>query len=418
MKQLAIYVVLLLQFQLGFSQQPLKIDWDSDLDLLAKELPDKHVNFFTLKSKKEFLSQIEKIRKNKDALSDFEITMRLQQLIASFGDAHTTLNFNKYIDKNKILPLILYWFSDGLYILQTTPANKEILGQQILSINGVPLKKVTEKLSTLYTVDNPANLKTSIPNLLPCLQILQYFKFATSDSVNFELMDVNGVKNNYFIKPAEFSRQNRVKFKPDSVALCYYDEKSFFVDYFIEPEQLYYFQYNKCWSKEVELKYGNALSAEKMLSFTKMEEKFFQTLSTQSIRKVVFDLRFNGGGNSEQGTAFIEKYANYLKTHSEIKTYVILGRNTFSSAIINAMDFKNLTNAIFVGEETSGKPNHFGEVKKFQLSSSQLVVNYSTKYFKRTEEASNSIVPEITQETRFTDFIKGLDPAYSWILKQ
>ena len=29
------------------------------------------------------------------------------------------------------------------------------------------------------------------------------------------------------------------------------------------------------------------------------------------------------------------------------------------------MDFKNMTQATFVGEETSGKPNHFGEIMEW-----------------------------------------------------
>lgn len=91
-------------------------------------------------------------------------------------------------------------------------------------------------------------------------------------------------------------------------------------------------------------------------------------MKNKQVDKVVFDIRFNGGGSSPQGESeMIEKYAKYLKKNPSIKTYVITGRNTFSSAVLNAMDLKRLTNAVFVGEETAGKPNHFGEVKAFQL---------------------------------------------------
>jgi hypothetical protein len=97
---------------------------------------------------------------------------------------------------------------------------------------------------------------------------------------------------------------------------------------------------------------------------------------------------------------------------------VVLGRATFSSAILNAMDFKRLTNAIFVGEETSGKPNHFGEVKSFQLPTSKLSVNYSTKYFKMTDENVNTIAPDVKIEMSFSDFMKGVDPVYEWVKQQ
>ena len=62
-----------------------------------------------------------------------------------------------------------------------------------------------------------------------------------------------------------------------------------------------------------------------------------------------------------------------------------------------------MTNAVFVGEETGGKPNHFGEVKSFQLPSSKLPVSYSTKYFKRTDENMNTITPDVKIELSFSD---------------
>ncbi|MDR1348005.1 MAG: hypothetical protein LBJ63_06190, partial [Prevotellaceae bacterium] len=110
--------------------------------------------------------------------------------------------------------------------------------------------------------------------------------------------------------------------------------------------------------------------------------------------------------------------AKFLEANPSIKTYVVLGRATFSSAILNAMDFKRLTNAIFVGEETSGKPNHFGEVKSFQLPTSKLSVNYSTKYFKMTDENVNTIAPDVKIEMSFSDFMKGVDPVYEWVKQQ
>ena len=86
---------------------------------------------------------MDKIKLISTKLSDFEVAIKLQQLIAGFGDSHTSINFGQLIDKNNILPLHLYWFSDGLYILHTTQENYEILGHQILSVNGFTLETIT-----------------------------------------------------------------------------------------------------------------------------------------------------------------------------------------------------------------------------------------------------------------------------------
>lgn len=400
------------------SQTLKKNDWVTDIDFLAKELPRKHYDFFTIKDKQEFLVELDKIKLISTKLSDFEVAIKLQQLIAGFGDSHTSINFGQLIDKNNILPLHLYWFSDGLYILHTTQENYEILGHQILSVNGFTLETITDSLSTLITKDNQAIIKNSIPKLLPVVQVLEYFGFINGQEIVLELMDINGIKKSHIIRPAEMTRQNRKMYKPDSLALCFRDERAFFIDYYQASDNIYYLQYNRCWSKELELQYGNAQNAEKMPSFKEFEEKVFQTITKHSIDKVVFDIRFNGGGNSSQVTEFVVKFAKILEKKPETKIYVILGRHTFSSAILNAMDFKRITNATFIGEETSGKPNHFGEMKSFQLPNSGIKVNYSTKYFKRTDGKVSTLSPEIKLESSFSDFDHGIDPAYEWIKKQ
>ena len=45
-------------------------DWNVDLDYLAKELPEKHYNFFTVRSKEDFLSGINAIKNESKELNE------------------------------------------------------------------------------------------------------------------------------------------------------------------------------------------------------------------------------------------------------------------------------------------------------------------------------------------------------------
>ena len=51
------------------------------------------------------------------------------------------------------------------------------------------------------------------------------------------------------------------------------------------------------------------------------------------------------------------------------------------------MDFKHLTDAVVVGEQTAGKPNHFGEVRNFQLPGSKLTCLLYTSFPRKAEVA-------------------------------
>ena len=392
--------------QAAFAQSG-KIDWKADLEFLTKELPEKHCNFFTARSKGEFVSGIEAIKAESERLTDFQVALKTQQLIARFGDSHTMLQFFQLIDQTQILPLGTLWVSDGLYITKTTPENKEILGLRIVAINDTPIATVIDSLSTLFTIDNQAIVKSIVPETVMSLQALEHFGFADSRQVKLMLSD----GKTQVVKPIHPDNAF-VNFRPDSLAFATANRKVLFTSRYFPEDRIYYMLYNKCHSRELAAERGDAEAAQKLPSFEAFTRKAFETLNDKPVDKLIFDMRYNGGGNSSQGTEFVERLAQALKQHPQVAVYVVLGRDTFSSAILNAMDFKQLTNAVFVGEETAGKPNHFGEVRSFQLPSSKVLVNYSTKYFKRSEKEIETIEPDMSIEMSFADFKKRSRPRF------
>ena len=154
-----------------------------------------------------------------------------------------------------------------------------------------------------------------------------------------------------------------------------------------------------------------------MPSFEAFCSQILADMKKVEVRKFVLDLRFNPGGSSPQGTELAKRVSEIGNINQKGKIFVIIGKRTYSSAIINAIDFKNHTEAILVGEPTSGKPNHYGEVQKFKLPNSGLSVNYSTKYFKYLEEDPDSLMPDIAIETTFNNFASGKDPMLDAVRK-
>ncbi|MFA6335139.1 MAG: S41 family peptidase [Bacteroidales bacterium] len=416
MKKIILLVLLFIPI-IGSSQNNRVIDWDSDLNFLRAELPKNHYNLYSVKSEKDYFEGIEQISREVNKLSDFSIAVKLQQLIATFGDSHTMVGWSQFADNNKILPLYLLWFQDGLYIINSTEENKSILGSKILKINGTPLSIITDSLRTLVTADNNAVIKKELPKLILYVQLLEHFGFIKTDSIDLLLENQKGELLNYSIKPSVMTKQNRRSFMPDSIALCYKNGRSLFVDTILRKDDTYYIQYNMCASREFPPQRFRG-NPELLPSFNDFKKNIIETINNNDFDKVVFDIRFNSGGNSAPGTELIRELSTIKKINKKGKLYVIIGRETFSSAIINAMDFKNMTQAIFVGEETSGKPNHFGEIKLLQLPSSGLKIQYSTKYFKNSTLDINTITPDHIVDVSFKDFKRGHDPVYDWIIEQ
>ena len=121
---------------------------------------------------------------------------------------------------------------------------------------------------------------------------------------------------------------------------------------------------------------------------------------------------------------FIDWLSDFQRIRNEntkqvFKIFVIVGRDTFSSALLNVYQLKFKTKAIFIGEATGGKPDCYGEVNYFKLRESGLSVRYSTRYYYLIEEyLQDSFYPEISCSVSIRDYLENRDPCMEWIKKE
>ncbi len=383
-------------------------DWEKDINFLKSELPTKHKNLFFLKPEQYYNNSLENIKSHSNSLKDEEIILKLQQLIASMGDSHTRINWFGILNKELILPLNFYWFSDGIYIIKASEDYEELIGAKLLAINSYKTEVIIDSLSTLLTIDNDAIIKSQTPQFISFTQLLNFFGFANNNKYVLSLQ-----KDGKIIDTEVTPSVIDIKFKgieKDKLPYCWQNTKSAFRLNYFEKDKILYVQYNICTSVSI----NNDNGTSDTIHFGEFKKQIFRLLEEKDVDKLIFDMRFNGGGNS----FFATKFVNELK-HNPInkkgKLFVVIGRKTFSSAILNTLDFKKKTNAIIVGENTGGKPNHYGEVKNFILPNSGVRVFYSSKYFHNSKDNSNTIKPDFTIELSYSDFFNGIDPVYEWI---
>lgn len=410
MKVFRIIVLLLLLILPRLSAQTADdIDWEYEIDLLARELAEKHPNLFFKTDSTWFFKEMREVAREAPNLSLFQASVRLQQVIAVLGDAQTQINYHFLIDKSQILPLEFYWFEDGIYLLETEREYEAQLGKKLTAVNAIPLEVVIDSLSTLLVMDNYSVLKQSIPRMLTWFQLLDYFGFTDNQMLSLTMENSSGEEEEISILlPVELGEM--VEVQPLAMPLGLQDQKAYFRDQYFENDHLYYIQYNRCWSREVEEEFGSGASALFMPSFKEFEKQALTVLRKSKVDKLVFDMRYNRGGNASQGTGFIKKLCKNVPRETE-NIFVLVGRATYASAIINTFDFMKCSKVILVGEETGGKPNHFGEVNRFVLPESRLIVSYPTIYFKLQEEDQASIKPQLFTPFDYEQYTKGVDPA-------
>lgn len=378
-------------------------EWEKDLSYMQKALPKKHVNLFFKINEKQFNDEIDNLKNSVDKLNDDEITAGIYKIAASIGDTHTSI----YKETLHVYPIQFYYFKEGIYVINTTAKYKSALYSKLIKINGTEIKKIEEKILPLIAQDNKAMIKKSMPKYLMNAEILHglnivsdiekaEFTFENNDGQTFDL-------NISSVNTKTFSGKFIINSKDSSYPLYMQKTNLNYWYTYIEDKKTLYFKYNKC---QQDTKAGN------MEDFTSGMLKF---MDTHDIDKFVIDIRDNSGGSDK----YINPIVNWVKDkkiNTKNNLFVIVGRSTFSSAIINAVTFKKETNAAFVGEETSGRPNHYGSVKGFTLPNSKIEISYSTQFNKVCDDNSSSFIPDKIIEVSIKDYLNKKDPVLDYIL--
>lgn len=125
---------------------------------------------------------------------------------------------------------------------------------------------------------------------------------------------------------------------------------------------------------------------------------------------MIIDLRNNFGGISNVIEPFMADLAAHKVINQPDHLFVLIGPSTFSSAMLNALQFGTTTRATLVGEPTGGKPNQYGNISTRYLPKSGLSMTISAKYFYLDPTDPQSVAPDVTVVLKSPDFFAGVDP--------
>jgi hypothetical protein len=241
-------------------------------------------------------------------------------------------------------------------------------------VGGVDIKQVFETMKVMISRDNEIQLKNEFPFIVRCSDFLNYYGYVDNISEgSFTFKDADGKETN--IKLKSYYHKNGVekvsledKYGLSNKLLYAQNLNEPYWYKYLEGEKTMYLNYNRC----VENK------DKPVKEFTNELKSF---IDKNDVEKFIFDIRYNGGGASRVIEPLIDALSKNEKINKKGSLYVVIGNSTFSSAILNAIALKNRTNAIMIGQPTGGRPNHYGEVRAFNLPNTGLRVQYSTKYF-------------------------------------
>lgn len=376
--------------------------WSGDIDYLAAELPRRHPDPFRHVSAAEFNADLMAVKARAASISSAEVAIELQEAVAKLRDAHTEVDTR--VAPMSFFPLRLCAFDDGIFVTRTNDESRGACGARLTAIDGMPVSEVFERVSRVVSAENDAWLRARVPASMVRAEVLASlgvtgggstarFTFESSPGVPFDL-------NLGTIAPAAAGEILGKPYAGTDLPL-YLQHAELNYWYSWDPEQrLLYLKYNVC-------------ADDPSRTFESVARELYAIVKQENVGAFVIDLRNNTGGSD----AVLRPLIDAIPATPELKgrVFAIIGRETFSSAMLNAVQLR-AAGAVLVGESTGGKPNSFGEVATMKLPSTGLPVYYSTRFIQAMDQEVSTLEPDVRVTFTSADFFARRDPVLASVL--
>lgn len=393
---------------------PLELDrdegWRFDLDFLMKEAQRLHVGLNRPAYSDAFLASAADLHRNIPSLSNEQIFLAMHKLVVQLGDGHSRLFLDGSDKINfRMLPLDLWLFQDGLFIVNGLGEAAQWIGWQVLRFGSLGIDEIMDKLSDYLPADNVMQIKWLGMTTLILPAYLHALGASESDhSVLLTLRNQQGEIREVVFAGADLRRRPRLvpsALSDDPPPLYLRDTQTNIWSQALPESEAVFVQYNEVMDSENQTIVAFAARLKDMLS-------------TLGPKNVIVDVRHNSGGNNFLNWPLVQTLIHYEMSHPENRLFVITGRGTFSAAQNFINWIERSTRAIFVGEPSSSRPNFVGETTPVILPYSRIEGSISSRMHIDSFWGDERmwIAPHLPVELSSGDYFANQDPAMTAVL--
>lgn len=364
---------------------------------------------------------IDSIKENIDSFSDNKIKLLISHCVSMADDAHTAVYFRNF----RRVPLRLYLFDDGLYVIKAQKGFEQFLGKKVVAICD---KSVDELLEILdyYKSGNKSWIENESSYFLASPDFFEAANLSpTSDSIKYEFAD----KNESYLYPIEnIDKSDEYSAWRDLSPINNLKTDTMNWEHVLNDTSLpLYLSYL---DKDYHVEYLGALHAMYIqINISNNLEGFNRIikncLDSNNVQHLIIDFRFNGGGDYTKLAAFSKTIQQKVKG----KIFIITGKATFSAGICIAARLKYFSKgrAIIIGQNSGDRLQFWAEGRQFSLPNSKIVAravygfhdweNDNFELFKTHwinlffGVAAKDLTPDAPVKLLFKDYYKGIDKA-------
>jgi hypothetical protein len=406
---------------------PTTEEWRADLRALAAELPRRHRNAFHTTTPAAFDSAVRALDARIPRLARHEVILELARLVATVGDGHT----NVYPTRDAVvgfraLPVAFYLFADGLHVRAAERAHADLVGARVLRVGDATADEAYRRVRPYVGRDNEMGARFFAPHLLAMPEVLHAAGLAPGpDSARLELA-LGGRRRVVWLRasgPAELmaadtdrswaARPGWVDARdaapgPDPLWLRHHPDSVLWWFAAVPGGSapgagggpVVYAQINQVRDGARE-------------TFDDFAARLLAFVDSSRAGRLVLDLRLNRGGNGELRAGLVRGLLRRPAINRPGGLVVLMGRSTWSAAQFILDDLERYSDAVFVGEPSGSRGNHYGDSQRWTLPHSGVTVRASSRYWQHwsPDDPRPWTAPLVAAEPTVADYRAKRDPA-------
>lgn len=391
----ALFLVIAVAMPAYFNPEPPKAAYETpatpaeaykqDLDYLKHFLELDRSYTAEAKQKAEAIRQ-EMIAKA-ETLSKAELAIGIARMAALADNGHTNFNPAKRMAFG-FLPVRVWTFEDGAYIIRTRKDENDLLGARLVSIEGRPIAEVLAALKPLYGGTDEyrrayALLAIQAPAILNALGLAK-----SPDAVGFDVQLRDGRTETRVLSARPVNPDEPLLYPLENVIPAPTEDEFGEWASLLDPtgplplwladgtRVLRASALKEAGGYYIQMKANDDYQAESMLLLTKNVKADVKEAKPAFI---VLDMRFNGGGDYTTTSDLMRALPKLLP---EARFYILTSNQTFSAGITSTVFLEGAApeRTTILGEMAGDRANFWSEGNAMFLPNSKFRLHYSTGF--------------------------------------
>jgi hypothetical protein len=293
------------------------------------------------------------------------------------------------------------------------PGNEDLLGLRLVAIGQHAIGDVLERVNPVISDDfgNPYEILHSGPAFVTIPEVLLGLGLTPAHepiAYHFETDDGHRVTKTFTAVALQNAAQSMTVrlVRPEEEPLFMRSRNLWYVMERVASSDVLYVRVSRS---------QNQSGRESLAAFTRTVAA---AAAKAEVRRVVVDLRQNTGGDFNTTEPLASAICRAARNGDIARVYVILGRHTYSAAVVLAGQLKHGCDAVFAGEVPRAVPNRQADVGRFTLPNSRLEVTYSSRLRPAFPELGDAteIPVDLPAPPTWGDYRAGRDPALEAVL--